>query len=92
MLDFDNDTRSGKKHNSHGDLFKKFMDKFNEEHGLTIEEACNLSNIADEFKMAVMNVRKKLVEDSNDKSNVIYEDDFIIAKQYEDDVIVVKMS
>lgn len=37
------------------------MDKFNEEHGLTIEEACNLSNIAEEFKTAIMNVRKKLV-------------------------------
>lgn len=86
----DNDAKSNKIHNPHGDEFMKIANNVNEEHGMSIEEKCNLHNIKKEFDDAIAAARK-MQESENDK-NIVYSNEYMmVEKPGEEDIYVVHL-
>lgn len=91
-IDLDNDEKLEKEHDSHGDLFKKFMKIANEEYGMSVEIKCDLTKLADEFRAAIMNARAKILENDEDKNIVYQTEDLIVEQPKNSSIRIVRMN
>ena len=61
--------------------FISFMNSVNNEYGMSVEIACNLDKIKQEFEEAIANARAKVDESEMNKRNVVYKAKYIEIEQ-----------
>lgn len=84
LLEQDNDMKTGKEHDPHAGEFKKLMDEINEKYGLSIEVACDLSNMNNEFSNSISSIKKMQESEKNDRK-IIYNTKYITVEKPCDD-------
>lgn len=86
----DDDMKNKKEHDPHGNEFKSLMNEINEKYGLSIEIACDLSKIEDEFNQSVISAQRML-ENENDKNkkNIIYDSEYMTIEKPSDEEIYI---
>ena len=87
LQDEEDDKVNGKAHDPHKNEFEEMMNSINDEYGLSIEVACDISNIKAEFEKAVQCAKNML---ESEQKNIVYDSDCMtVEKPSNEDVYLV---